>query len=73
MDPKSAHRQLFQLTSLSVFSTQRSHRSEVDTISHTQARTRIMTLVNFNLVFFFPPLIVFHPHSALTGPPRDTQ
>lgn len=71
MDPESAQRQLFQLTSLSVFCTQLSYHLEEDTISHTQAHTCIMTLGDFNLVLGFFS-IGFH-HSAFAGPPRDTQ
>lgn len=54
MDPESARRQLFQLTSLSVFCTQLSYHLEEDTIS-----TCIMTLGDFNLVLFwgFFPLV----------------
>lgn len=59
MDPESVRRQLFQLTSLSVFCTQLSYHLEEDTISHTQAHTCIMTLGDFNLVLFwgFFPLV----------------
>lgn len=85
MDDYSAWRQLFQLTSLSVFSNQlsfhlekahRHARMHATRTPHTRPHMHthahihtVLELVDLSLGY----IISFLHHSAMTGPPRDTQ